>query len=239
MAVQGDASSFALREKFDAEGRYLKFPGVSILCDVLDASEAPFAEIPSLVQKYPTLARCYSPLPAKSYHMTVQNIHCQYPLGLDDAGWLEHLQGPQWALCAEEVVAADFVPAFRFKRVRWHSYNSDAPWIGIEVEPLPDAGAGQCGELMGDFAEAGRWCETLQIPREGSNWWHITLAYCVLPAEVAAAEPDQLKAEQRSFEEELLKLLAPVQQRLPLAAARLCRFEDMLAFIPWDGKSPL
>jgi len=63
--------------------------------------------------------------------------------------------------------------------------------------------------------------------------WHMTIGYCSKPDELDESSAD-LQAELARFEASVREAVGP---ELGLAEARLCRFQDMQAFLPWDGQT--
>ncbi|CAK9113825.1 unnamed protein product [Durusdinium trenchii] len=73
--------------------------------------------------------------------------------------------------------------------------------------------------------------------RRRSRWpWHLTLAYGLNGLRrTAESEPTAVEAERHALEEQIRRALP---DELRFAQAELCRFEDMTAFVPWDGEAP-
>jgi len=62
-------------EKIDTMGKYIIFPGVTIVADTSATDQAFFEEIYAGLQRIPHLKEYYSLLPVDSYHMTTNNLY--------------------------------------------------------------------------------------------------------------------------------------------------------------------
>ena len=83
--------------KVSPSGEYLRYPGVTVACDVIGSGDdgSPASALPALLRSLPTLGALTAPLPASSYHVTALDVACQHPLGLDDAQWAAYCAAPR------------------------------------------------------------------------------------------------------------------------------------------------
>mmetsp|Transcript_14356 Transcript_14356/g.25247 ORF Transcript_14356/g.25247 Transcript_14356/m.25247 type:complete len:242 (-) Transcript_14356:26-751(-) len=211
------------RKKFSSDGRYLRFPGLTVVCDMQDSEAGELGQLPKVLHAQPCLGRMMSPLPPESYHVTLLDICCQYKLGMDDDAWSAKLQDPCWAALAKEVEEADFRPTLRVQKVTMWSGG-----IGVVMESAEESTA----EHPGSVPLGKRMASFLGIGSDQKHPWHFTLAYCPQPGAFDSCDPNILEAERQAVE---VAVKAALPDAVTLAPARLCRFESMEAFVPWDG----
>ena len=123
------------RPKLDERGKYLRFPGLTVVCDIPGSDQGPLSDLPDLIRSLPTLGRVTSPLPSTSYHTTVLDICCQFKEGLSDEEWAIKLRDPRWRRVVNLLERAAFSPCLRVKEVRL------TPDIAVILEPCPPAEA--------------------------------------------------------------------------------------------------
>lgn len=217
--------------KIDASGEYRRFPGVTVVCDLPPDLDGGLAGLAEVLSSLPTLGPLVSPLPPESYHVTVLSICCQYRLGDDDAAWRERLRDARWAMAATTLLEADLAPRLRAERVTLHGTA-----IGVELAPLDRS----VPAAPADLPLVGQLRELLSLPgrmglrpRRG-NPWHVTLGYFHSPKALRACEAVDIEADRRVLEAAVLAALPGAV--VSLSPARLCRFEDMTCFSPWDGR---
>lgn len=209
----------------NAEGVYQAFPGITVVCDSPGSDQGPLASLPSALQALPTLGRLYAPLPPLSYHVTTLDICTRFELGLqgDEAGWAAVLAKPCWKAAATALSEAQVKPELRVKRLLV-LFNT----LLVELEP---ANEGTCS-FPKELAVNAKLVSMLGMDRNQEHPWHFTLAYCTDPVQRRAATPDAIERDRVALEAAVKKAVPGV---LPLDQAKLCRFEDMTAFVPWDG----
>mmetsp|Transcript_22801 Transcript_22801/g.63464 ORF Transcript_22801/g.63464 Transcript_22801/m.63464 type:complete len:286 (-) Transcript_22801:115-972(-) len=222
-AVRPAAHLETAPRKVNAEGEYQRYPGVTVVCDMVDSHLGAVAGLPGVLRSLPTLGPLIAPLPAASYHVTTLDICTQQERGLDDRAWLASLRAPGWARVAHELVAEALVPQLRVRRVLLKPNV-----VVVELEPADTTTPGHPRELLVNL----RVMEILGLTQNQQHVWHFTLGYAKLLDGLSIADSASAEADRVALE-------AAVRQALPgalsLGAARLCRFEDMLAFTPWDG----
>lgn len=225
-----DAEKLRKRTKLDFKGGvFLRFPGVTVVCNMVDSAAGPMSQLAEKIRASPILGKCYLPLPSLSYHVTVLDVLCQYKRGLNDASYLSLLSEPQWAVAAKEIEFASFVPKLRPAKLFLHPNV-----LGVDLEPIND----ETPAHPKDLALGKKVSEVLHCPPQ-KQVWHFTLAYGS-PDDVMAEDQEKLEKERASLETEILEACRNSPGGcLRFDQARLCRFEDMTAFVPWDGRAPL
>jgi len=212
--------------KFDpVKGLYLPFPGVTVVCNVCETSAKSLERLPELLSELPTLSKTFLPLPPRSYHVTVLDIACKYKPLQEDAEWDAWLSEPRWRLAADELVSASWRPKLRLSGVRVLSRTV----LAAELEPAEEGTPAHPGGLPLNR----RLVEVLGLEKSQVHPWHMTIGYCSKPDELDESSAD-LQAELARFEASVREAVGP---ELGLAEARLCRFQDMQAFLPWDGQT--
>mmetsp|Transcript_65471 Transcript_65471/g.170406 ORF Transcript_65471/g.170406 Transcript_65471/m.170406 type:complete len:225 (+) Transcript_65471:107-781(+) len=211
------------REKFDADGNYLRFPGVTIVCDMLGTDAGYAIDLPSVLRQQPILGKLMSPLPPASYHITLLDVCTQYKLNLDDHSWSKKLQDPCWAAAAQELLEAQYTPQLRVQEVTmWNG------GIGVVLESADEGTPGH----PQDVPISMRIMEILGLTHPQKHPWHFTLGYCVSRESYDKVDPCALDAERLAVEFAVRQAFPGVVQ---LGPALLCRFPDMTSFVPWDG----
>jgi len=224
---ESDADELRKRRKLDFKsGAFLRFPGVTVVCNMVDSTEGPIGKLADSIRTSPILGKCFTPLPPASYHVTVLDIHCQYELGLSDEAHLKLLSGPQWAIAAKDVESAAFVPKLSPKKI----ILSPTVML-VELESISEDTPGHPKDLLLGKKLAQELNCKLQ-----KHVWHFTLAYGS-PDELKAFDPHMVETERLSLEVALLEACRNASDGcVSFDQAYLCRFEDMTAFVPWDGK---
>jgi hypothetical protein len=220
------------RKKLDDAGQYLRFPGVTVVSHIpLATIEASLAALPGRLRELPTIGPWLAPLPAASYHVTVLDVCCQYKLGLPDDAFGKLLEAPHWAEAAGHIEEASFVPSLRFKAATV-IYEHPKLLLGVQLEPA--------GPADRDTLNAA--VEKIVQPVVGElrppKCWHMTLGYN-LPkfSGEAPLEPSDVDAACAAAQRLVEEAFGGFGNTMPLLPAKLCRFEDMTAFVPWSGET--
>jgi len=229
------ASTLTKRKKFDQDGNYLEFPGITVVCDLEDEFKEIGASLRGCVLQQPNLGKIMLPLPPSSYHVTLLDCCCQYKLGLTDAEFAKFASAPQWGAAADLAASEPFKPRLEVERV--------TTWpggIGIVMKPFVHVGSGPDEKTTPEhpaqvpLGEGMR--HILQFPKPQSHEWHMTLAYC--PNRAAYEDiAEEIREEERAFIEEFVK--SQFSTAVGMKEARLCKFQSLLDFVPWDGRSKL
>lgn len=215
------------RAKLDpAARRFVRFPGVTVVSNVTAASIEYMARLPEVIQRLPILGRCFLPLPASSYHVTLLDINCQMRIGMDDVQYEAMLREPRWPAAAQRIQAADFSPKLVFRQGGLQ-VNSSVMMLSLQSaqEETPEHPA--------------KWTVGLQVASDlgalppQQHGWHLTLAYCIEATAFLASDSASIAAEIEEVEAAATACCSQQGATLDLEAARLCRFEDMTAFVPF------
>lgn len=225
MAVDLTNEKLKEKQKVNAEGVYQPFPGITVVCDSPQSDEGPLATLPATLKALPTLGRLFAPLPPASYHVTTLDILTKFEMGLADdlAGWAAVLAQSRWAPATNALFDAQARPELRVKDIILTGNT-----ILVELEPAAES---TCSHPK-DLGVNAQLVELLGMDRNQLHPWHFTLAYCTDHAGHQAASPEALEHDRITL---LKAVKEAVPETLPLEEAKLCRFEDMTAFVPWDG----
>lgn len=225
MAEDPTKAKLKAKQKVDAEGVYQPFPGVTVVCDIPRSDEGPLATLPDTLKALPTLGPLFAPLPPVSYHVTTLDILTKFEMGLadDPAGWAAVLAQSCWAPAVKAVADAQTRPELRVKDIVLTGNT-----IRVELEPAAES---TCSHPR-DLGVNATLMELVGMDRNQLHPWHFTLAYCTDHAAQEAASPDALEQDRIAI---LKAVKEAVPETVPLEEAKLCRFEDMTAFVPWDG----
>lgn len=212
--------------KFDAEGRFLRWPGNTILCfarmqpDLWPA----LVHVQGAARAEPAM-RAFTLLPAADLHMTLL-------AGLDAA----HRRAPDWPAALDTGTAmpdatawcrrrlTDFATGGRRFRMRIDDTVRDGPVKAFAVRLAP-ADAAVADHLRNVRA---RLCARLEIdpPDRDAYAFHITLGYLIRRLTVEA------NAEVARLTGAWLARLAATVPEFTIGPPILCSFEDMSSFKP-------
>eukprot|EP00927_Polykrikos_kofoidii_P022497 TRINITY_DN20972_c0_g1_i1.p1 TRINITY_DN20972_c0_g1~~TRINITY_DN20972_c0_g1_i1.p1 ORF type:complete len:294 (+),score=23.53 TRINITY_DN20972_c0_g1_i1:27-908(+) len=205
--------------------KYLPFPGVTMVCDMPRSDTGLLAKLPDVLRSLPTVGPLFTPLPSASYHVTTLDVCTKSETGLDDQAWEAVLRKPCWAVAAAELDMAALRPRLRVKKVVLSPSS-----LLVELEA---ADMDTCSHPK-DLAINAKIVEVLGLTKNQCWCWHFTLGYWINPDKLRAADAIAVEVDRLAIEE-AVRLALP--GNVPLEAARLCRFEDMTSFVPWDGMS--
>lgn len=200
--------------KVDSSGRYMRFPGVTVIAPVGEENSNSWKKLydglkqSSLIQKY------YALLPMSSYHMTTLNLFTEQET--KSANWVEFVDSKRdfFQMIDAKLKSQEFHPQVQILR------PEAAGTIHLIVR--------MDGQHKSKVLAFGR---EASLPHKVPNPFHITLGYLF-----TKITQDQ----KREVEFEVQKLVSQAfgpEPALVLDSPRLCFFNDMVAFIPWDGKS--
>ena len=198
---------------------------MTVVSNLQNSTNGKLAELSTLIREQPILQSCFTVLPEESYHTTLLAINCQFKYGpkgliLNDEEYAKILEDKKWENVSKKISSANYVPKLRPKRCR---INEGI--VLIELEP-DDKDTPTHPSQIPLFQEiANELGISLQKPT-----WHLTLAYCYKPDIFNSADKILL-------DKECSKIEAIVESinGLCFEPGRLCRYEDMSNFVPWDG----
>lgn len=208
-------------QKVSEDGRFLHFPGVTIVCAVrgADDSAGPWAALRSSVALH--AGASYVPLPESSYHVTVLDVMtASKALGSaspDELEWEAYLEQrkPRLRAAAGLLEAAAFSPTLRFLRVE---VLETVVIAEFEIDPA---------EVDTARAFERRIVDTLGVAKGRTHPFHMTLGY-----RRPSAPP--LPGEEARGALEAAILVALGGRSLQLGPAYVCRFQDLAAWPKWN-----
>lgn len=200
--------------KIDDSGHYLPFSGVTVVAAVGRQNREFFEKFHSQLAQEKSITDHISLLPVDSYHMTTINLYTQS--GQSNKTWGDFINGHlDW---------------FQDLRKSIDS-TSFMPHIAVEEATVP----GYALLILVRLAEnEAKIIKDTAIPRQLENQipgvFHITVGY------VYSGSVEQANLIQEKANSILKNLLSQRQSsEFTLESPKLCYFNDMLAFIPWNG----
>ena len=199
--------------KIDSTGKYLNFPGVTVICAVNSEYMDLWKAVYACINNSDLLRQYFSPLPHVSYHMTTIDLYTQLRHGGND--WEGFIQSKLTSFKELHAYLSEnqFKPEVTIQKISSsHGIQLDIN-LSIEQRALIYSGATKF-ELQS------------HIPPS----FHITLAYNYNPI------PKELrKTLQKLLNDNLQFLLR--SHAIQLNPPTLCYFNNMTHFIPWNGIS--
>lgn len=201
-------------KKVNSNGRYLKFPGITVVASICQKDEMFWQEVFQLLNRSELLLSHYSPLPYESYHLTTLNLCVESDF--EPGEWPQYLRsaGPNvyQPMCAY-LQEHSFVPNIHFEYIQTRG--------AIQlVFSLPK-------EQHAMILETGkRYGLVHQVPAA----FHMTLAY-----QYRDVSPEDLQRIEAYLHQGLHELFKKRDSRFELNPPTLCYFLDMTAFYPWDA----
>lgn len=199
-------------DKIDSKGQYCHFPGTTVVSAIQAADQDFWRRVHDRLKNSPTICKYYSPLPYESYHMTTAALDTKHMA--KDKNWKEFIdeRTPFYSELHNDLLADPIFPEVQFGLL------SEASGITLEVTLSTEQIA-----AIQKFAQK-HGCEE-SVP----HCFHITLAYQYqsFPAE------DHLKIIQ---ELRAVSQMLKQKKKIGLEPPKLCYFQDMTCFTPWDGE---
>lgn len=204
-----------MRDRVDENGQYSPLKGATVISTPQDSDAEFWREIHTqLIKKSPTIGRYYAPLPYSSYHMTCCALNTEEELSPNE-DWNTFMDN-KTTIYSQLHNALSTLPIL--SNVKFISL-SERNLIVLYVS-LPQ----KRNDAIKEFAQQYD-CEA-GIPM----CFHITLAYQYKEF----TEEDHLKILE---EVELLRNIFEQKKTLTFSPPKLCYFNDMSRFTPWDGKT--
>ncbi len=201
-------------EKIDSEGNYTKFPGVTVVAAIRTQDFDLWKEIYNEVSKCTVTKEHYSLLPWESYHMTTNNLHCHRDYSVSEWHTFIEKNLPVFQKIHALTIEKTFNPEITIDKL----YTCDRV-IYLELKLLEDHHS-----IVKSVAQSVNTED--KIPPE----FHITLGYAYKPVDDATLEV---------ICQELKTNLTCFGKTYTLDPPKICHFDDMTAFIPYDfQKSP-
>lgn len=216
--------------KVDEEGNYVQFQGFTIISNVSESNIKFWNDVfVTLSTKIVNLSKYYSLLPLDSYHMTTINLFTEID-----------------AKRANQTLV-DYVDS----RMDWlKDLKNDTDGL-YKIEPrsplgLPFADSTIGYEVAWDADQDDEAMQVINLARKYNvvnkipPWYHVTLAY-QYKVPLDDREKKELDVVRKSTKLELDKIRQNLGKVTVLSfyQAKVCYFNDMTRFIPWEGlKSP-
>lgn len=199
--------------KITAKGSYSHFPGVTVIAKVQNKDLDFCKKIYACLVESELITQYYSPLPFESYHMTTNNLFTAKKDGGDD-----------WEAFINQNLTI-------FQRLHYYlKANAFNPQITITTT-IVEGVIQLIGELPKDqIVIINAFASEFDLRDRIPSVFHITLAYQYKNIPIEA-----LNAIKKQLTEKLKHILT--SQPLQLNPPQLCYFNDMTAFITWDGSS--
>ena len=205
---------FAGNSKIDSDGKYLPFPGVTVVALTGDRNRDQFEKLFEALKSHTLIHQYVSLVPVHSYHMTTQNLFVEADAGtLTFQGFIER-NLPLISQLKNKIDSNRFKPAVQIVQSR----AGGALTLMLKLDPAQDA---KLKEISKEFDL------TSKLP----PFHHITLGYFFKKT------PESTKKLITSLVDELVATQFPVgKNELILDEPELNHFLDMTAYYPWDGK---
>lgn len=201
--------------KVDARGEYALFPGVTVVSACYPEHKEFCETIHKALKNNPLIMQHFSPLPANSYHMTTMSLETEQQVG---GIWEQFITNnlSHYKKIKQALQKTPITPSIEKMKV------NIGRTISLAVN-LPREHVTQIEEIA----------KALSIEETIPKIFHITLAYSRSNKIISIEISEQLQAEiTRELNEILEKTILP----LKIAEAKLCYFNDMKAFLPWDAE---
>jgi len=198
-------------KKIDNQGKYCKFPGITIVSAIRQEDFEIWKKIHDQLEKCPNLKEYFSLLPAESYHMTTFGLFNQKRDG--GSNWEKFIDEklPKLQEINKELNARSFSP-----EVIIDSFSVRKIGITLYLKLKEDQ-----KKIIKEVAEKFGFQE--HVP----NSFHISLAYTY-------KMPDEEKL--KEMKNQFKSAVTCVKKSFKLDPPKLCYYNDMTAFIPWDAE---
>lgn len=204
--------------KIDEKGTYTRFPGFTVIASVGAEESKLWEAIYNSIANNSVVRKYYAPLPASSYHMTAMGLFTQqYDGGTDWEGFIK-AKMPFFKRLHEALHEREFKPEISFVEVNTSST------IHIVVS-LPK----EQQDIINDIAKE------FDMESNVPFAFHITLAYQYEMIDEASI--GEVRLELTKVRDAINTILAAKTSPLVIEPPKLTYFNDMTAFIPWDGKT--
>lgn len=203
------------RNRIDEKGQYCPISGTTVV-SAIQASDTQFWRmVYNHLKNCPTICRYYAPLPYTSYHMTAIALDTIDDVSQDE-NWPAFINEkmPFYSELHKALSAQKIVPNIRF------DFLSEFNLIVLAVSLPPEQ-----VEAIQNMAKRHD-CKN-GIPMN----FHITLAY-QYDTNLTREDCDKINEEL-----EPLRRLFAQKKRIKLDPPKLCYFNNMTHFTPWDGST--
>ena len=211
-------SSPALAQKIDATGRYLPFPGITIVSYVESSELATWETFYQELTKIPEFTNYFAILPVKSFHMTTTNLYTQSQFSSKEA----------WSGFTSTHLKL-------FEQIHHHlESNAFNPAVKVREVILTSVIMLTLNVSKTETGIIHKTAERFSVQDFIPPVFHITIAYQYKPLTKATG-----LAIQSAVQAIVSDLFIKPGRSLLLQKPQLTYFNDMSAFIPWDaGMNP-
>ena len=214
--IMGTQTTPALAYKIDATGRYLPFPGITVVSHTDPSELAIWESFTQELAKVPALTEHFAILPISSFHMTTTNLYTQSQFRSKE-DWTQFI--------------SKHLKTFQ----QLHSYlEAHAFSPTVTIHSVLISGVIMLN-LSVDEAQTHRIREgasSFSIQELVPPVFHITLAYQYKPLTA-----DTTTALQRAIDTLVSDTFKKPGRTLRLQKPQLTYFYDMTAFTPWDASA--
>ncbi len=197
--------------KIDPQGKFSKFPGVTVVAAIQNGDVEKWRQVYSELETCTLLRQYYSLLPFESYHMTTSDLYTQKRLGLADFQSTIHKELTRFKELYQMLNDKPFSPEIILDSVY---INNVVMFLEVKLKDEHQLIVKSVAEQFGI---------TANIPKI----FHVSLAY-------SYKEPDDKTIE--AIKKEVENNLTCLGKTFTLDSPKLCYFNDMTAFIPWNAE---
>lgn len=200
--------------KINNKGKYGLFPGLSVVASIKEKDFTFWQSIYNALIHCDGLTQFYAPLPYQSYHMTALDLFTEH--GIGSQHWAHFIEINKNLFNKINLALEEEDYKFEANIEMSHLITKGVIQLVVQVPKKQD---NAISELEKRFHLSGA------KPQQ----FHITLAYQYKPI----CEHD-FTALKDQINEKMNTVLKKAPKPLLLDNAKLCYFNDMTAFIPWD-----
>ena len=197
--------------KLDSEGRYLKFPGITIVAAIRQSDFEEWDKLYKELNKCELTKKYYSPLPTASYHMTTNNIYTERVNGGSNWNELVNKNLPRFQKLVKTLKEKEMFPEIHIKGI-----GIGQTIIHLDLKIPKDQ-----EDLIRSIAKE------FEISERIPTFFHLTLGYRYREIDLTTMG---------KIREELESNITFVGKNFILDSPKLCYFQDMTEFIPWDAE---
>ncbi len=204
--------------KIDPSGRFLSFPGVTVVSSVGERNQAFWQSLHEKLSSNSLIQQYFSFLPPSSYHMTTINLRTASEFG-EFQRWAEFIgkELPWFQSFNRALESHSFEPRVSIDGAMVSSV------IMVVLRMLDDRGS-SVSQVAKEFGVSG------SVPRD----FHVTLAYAYkgMSREVRIEVEHTVKQLMTEF----LSTYSALAESMTFDAPKLTYFNDMTQFYPWSGE---
>ena len=200
--------------KVNSKGEYCLFPGITVVSSIGTKNGELWSKVYEALNKSSLIKRYYALLPLNSYHMTTINLFTKKNTSGNWNSFLED-QLPWFQKLNEKLKIDSFKPQV---------IKVEPEMFGQTIHLLIQLGTPQKEKIISLAKE-------LSLVKKVPNRFHLTLGY--LYRDISDKNRKVVKKE---FKLLINHILNPSPDSIEFLEPKLCYFQDMLDFIPWDGK---